>query len=241
MKKTLSLLIFILISSITFAQNKEHLSGFTTLSLTYKFDKKWFAYAELQERSINEFNKIDYYEIKGGAGYTINSNHQVFAGVGRYANYTNSIISREELRFWLQYTYNKTFGRVKLENRFRGEKRLFHNPISNIDTNTERYRNRLNCIVPINKQKVEAKTLFVNAYDELFVGPEKPTINRNRMYVGGGYQFTKSVGTSLGYLFQRDFGATANSNLHFIFCSLNFTIDKSKKDTPVEVPTQDHD
>ncbi|WP_258932617.1 DUF2490 domain-containing protein [Flavobacterium oreochromis] len=149
-------------------------------------------------------------------------------------------MSNEELRFWLQYTYNKSFGRVKFENRIRVEKRLFHNPITDVDSNTERYRYRLNLIVPINNKKVDANTFFVNAYDELFLGPENPTINKNRIYAGGGYQVSKSFGVSLGYLFQRDFGVKSNANLHFAFCGLNFTIDRSNS-TPIQVPTPDHD
>lgn len=239
-------IIFILTLSLFFnlqsnAQNDEHLSGFSSLSLTYKFNKKWYGYVELQERSIADFSKIDYYEVKGGMGYNINGSNQAFIGLGRYANYKDSRLSREELRFWLQYTFSKNISRVKFEQRVRLEKRLFHNPVTDANTNTERYRYRLNLIVPINKEKVEAKTIFLNTYDELFIGPEKPTINRNRMYLGGGYQFTKSFGASLGYLFQREFGATANSNFHFLFCGLNFTIDGSKSDIPVQAPSPDHD
>lgn len=239
-------IIFILTISLFFnlqskAQNNEHISGFTTLSLTYKFDKKWYAYIETQGRSIAEFNKIDYYEIKGGLGYSINSSNQAFVGSGRYVTYKNSKSSREELRFWLQYTFSKNISRFKFENRLRAEKRFFHNPIANTNSNTERYRYRLNAVLPINKEKVEAKTIFVNAYDELFIGPEKPTINRNRMYLGGGYQATKTFGISLGYLFQREFAAETNSNFHFLFCGLNFTIDGSKSDIPVQAPSPDHD
>ncbi|WP_258929229.1 DUF2490 domain-containing protein [Flavobacterium davisii] len=208
--------------------------------MTYKFNKKWYVYGELQARSIADLTTVDYYEIKGGSGYNINSSNQTFLGLGRYANYREKSISNEELRFWLQYTYNKSFGRVKIENRIRAEKRLFYNPITSINTNTERYRDRMNVIVPINNRKVEANTFFANVYDELFLGPDSPIIKRNRMYVGGGYQLSKDFGVTLGYLFQRDFNLKANTNLHFIFCGLNFIIDRSNS-IPVEAPTPDHD
>ncbi|WP_163444529.1 DUF2490 domain-containing protein [Flavobacterium columnare] len=240
MKKKNLILLLIFITGNVLGQNEEHLSGFSTLSLTYKFNKKWYVYGELQARSIVDLTTVDYYEVKGGSGYNINSSNQAFLGLGRYANYREKSISNEELRFWLQYTYAKTIGRVKFENRMRGEKRLFHNPITDINTNTERYRNRINIIVPINNKKVDTNTFFVNTYDELFLGPDNPVIKRNRMYIGGGYQLSKDFGVSLGYLFQRDFGLKTNTNLHFIFCGLNFTIDKSNS-VPVEAPTPDHD
>ncbi|MEB3800002.1 DUF2490 domain-containing protein [Flavobacterium columnare] len=240
MKKNLLILLLVFSIGNVLGQNEEHLSGFSTLSLTYKFNKKWYVYGELQARSIADLTTVDYYEVKGGSGYNINSSNQAFLGLGRYANYREKSISNEELRFWLQYTYAKTIGRVKFENRMRGEKRLFHNPITGINTNTERYRDRINVIIPINNKKVDANTFFVNAYDELFLGPDNPVIKRNRMYAGGGYQLSKYFGVSLGYLFQRDFGLKTNTNLHFIFCGLNFTIDKSNS-APVEAPTPDHD
>ena len=46
------------------ALSQEHLSGFTSISLTYKPHKNWYGYLETQGRSISDFNKIDYYEIK---------------------------------------------------------------------------------------------------------------------------------------------------------------------------------
>ena len=242
MKKTIQLLLLTAFAYLpTLAQNNEHLSGFTSISLTYKPNKNWYGYLETQGRSIADFNTIDYYEVKGGAGYNLNSNNQVFLGLGRYATYSKNKLNKEELRFWLQYNYSKLISRLKIEQRFRAEKRFFHNPINGIDTNSERFRYRLNLILPLNNSKVEPKTFFINTYDELFATTDKPTISRNRMYLGAGYQFSKSFGTSLGYLFQREFGNTSNSNFHFIFCGLNFTIDKSKNETPSHVPSPEHD
>lgn len=241
MKKTIQFLLLALFISLPSIAQNEHLSGFTSISLTYKFDKNWYAYLETQGRSIADFNKIDYYEIKGGTGYNLNSNNQAFIGLGRYANYTDSKLAKEELRVWLQYTYSTFVSRLKIEQRLRAEKRFFHFPITDASQNSERFRYRLNLILPINNKKVEAKTFFVNTYDELFATTDEPTISRNRMYLGGGYQFSKSFGASLGYLFQREFGLTSNTNLHFIFCGLNFTIDKSKKEIPTNVPSPDHD
>ncbi len=82
--------------------SSEHLSGFAVVSLNYKHNPKWNAYLELQERSIEDFSKPDYYEIKGGIGYNLNKNNQFFVGLGRYATYKESRIANEEFRIWLQ-------------------------------------------------------------------------------------------------------------------------------------------
>ena len=241
MRQTFKILLFTLCVSITSnAQQKEHLSGFGTISLTYKFDKNWYTYLETQGRSIADFGKIDYYEIKGGTGYTFNGSNQAFVGLGRYANYTNSKLSREELRVWLQYVYSKFVSKLKIEQRVRAEKRFFHNPVTDVNTNSERFRYRLNLILPLNNPKIEPKTFFANTYGELFLTTDHPTISRNRLFAGGGYQFSNSVGMSLGYLFQRDFNVK-NTNTHFLFCGLNFIIDRSKSAQPSHIVTPDAD
>jgi hypothetical protein len=228
MKKIFSLIAFV--SLFVFSQNKEeHISGFNIVSLNYKINEKWSVYTELQERSIEDFNKPDYYEIKGGVGYNFNKKNQAFIGLGRYANYTDSKISKEEFRIWLQYTYSTNLNKLKIDNRFRAEKRFFHNPISNTNSNDERYRYRLTATYPLNNDKLEPKTLYINAYDEVFMGPEDQLFKRNRIFGGFGYVFTNYLSSNLGYMWQREL-SPSTKNLHFIYLGFNFTIDKHNKE-----------
>ena len=92
------------------AQNKEHISSFNMLSITYKFSKMDGLYG-ISDRSIEDYSYIDYYEMKGGVGYNINRDNQAFVGIGRYGTYKEQKISQEELRLWLQYTYSHNIGR----------------------------------------------------------------------------------------------------------------------------------
>ena len=80
---------------IVYSQTNEHLSSFNMVSFTYKHDKKWMAYLELQTRSIEEFSKPDYYEVKGGIGYNIDKNNQPLIGLGRYGTYKDSKFYRD--------------------------------------------------------------------------------------------------------------------------------------------------
>ena len=221
----------------TFAQSNEHLSGFGMTSLTYKFSKHWFAYGELQARSYEEFSKPDYYEIKGGVGYNITPDHQPFIGMGRYATYKNNAISKEEFRIWLQYQYNNYIGKLKLEHRGRVEQQFFHFSQTGVNSTANRFRYRLNAILPINNDKIKPKTFFVNAFDEVFFGTDAPAYVRNRLYGGMGYQFDKSVDMATGYLLQREFSNTGNKNVHFWFVGLNFIIDRSANEKPKSIPT----
>ncbi|NHQ66638.1 DUF2490 domain-containing protein [Elizabethkingia miricola] len=222
------------------AQNKEHISSFNMLSITYKFSKKWMAYTEFQTRSIEDYTNIDYYETKGGVGYNINRDNQAFVGVGRYGTYKEQKISQEELRLWLQYTYSHNIGRVNIDHRGRAEQRFFHMSQTGENTTDNRFRYRLSATMPINNPKMQANTFFVNAFEELFVGPKSDFLKRNRLFTGFGYKFNKSVSTSMGYMWQREFSPNGNKNLHFLYMVLNFTIDHSDDDhARVIIPVAD--
>lgn len=228
MKKILLFLFFS--CSFGFAQEKEeHLSGFSMISLNYKINENWSLYSEIQERSIEEFKKPDYYEIKGGTSYNFNKNNQAFLGLGRYVNYTNSSISKEEFRIWLQYTYSTNLNKLKIDNRLRAEKRFYHNPITNNNSNDERYRYRITATYPLNNDKLEPKTFYLNAYNEVFLGPEDQLFKRNRIFGGFGYVFTNYLSSNLGYIWQREL-SPSTKNLHFIYLGFNFTIGKDKKE-----------
>ena len=179
-------------------------------------------------RGIEEYSYPDYYEIKGGLGYNLTKTHKPFVGLGRYATYKNHTISREEFRVWLQDVIDFKKGVVKFENRFRVEKSWFHDPIKDINSERMRYRYRLNVTLPLNAKSVKPGTVFANVYDEIFlVSPNKPTFARNRVYGGFGYQIDENFGMLGGYLWQREFEASGNKNIHFLYLALNINIDNS--------------
>lgn len=222
-----------------FAQTnpREHISSFNVATLTYKHDENWQALLELQSRGIEDFVKIDYYEVKGGIGYNI-GNHQPFVGIGTYGTYRNSKFYQREMRLWLQYIYSHNIDRLKLDHRVRAEKRFFSYPQTDTEENTERYRYRLAASVPLNNEKMQANTFYVNAFEELFFGPELPAFKRNRLFGGVGYVYSRNVSANLGYMWQREFSASGQRNLHFMYFALNFTIDRLK-DYPQSYPVID--
>ncbi len=226
--KKLTTLVFILVGLFSFGQNSEHFSAFNMMSFTYKHDKNWMAYLELQSRSIEDFSLPDYYEVKGGIGYAVNKNHQPFIGFGKYGTYKNSDFYQNEYRLWLQYTYSFSVGKLKIDQRIRTEKRFFDFPQTGEKDNTERYRYRASFTLPLNSKKIEPNTFFTNAFNEIFLGPENPTFKRNRFFAGFGYQLNNSIGTNLGYMWQKEFSVSGHKNLHFLYFGLNFTFDRMK-------------
>ncbi|MBW7674452.1 DUF2490 domain-containing protein [Chryseobacterium chendengshani] len=225
--KLITGLAFVLMMNLFCAQ--EHISSFNALTVNYKFHPKFFLYAEGQMRGIEEYTYPDYYEIKGGLGYNLTQNHKPFVGLGRYATYKDHAINKEEFRVWLQDVIDVKKGIVKFENRFRIEKSWFYEPQADKNSERMRYRYRLNISVPLNAKKIGPGTLFANVYDEVFfVTPTKPAFARNRLYGGFGYQADENFGIVSGYLWQREFDAKGNKNVHFIYLALNINIDGTK-------------
>lgn len=230
---------FLLVFIGSFVFGQDHLSGFNMMSFTYKIDPKWMAYVELQTRARRDYTVIDYYETKGGIGYNITKNNQIFAGVGRYGTYEKMKITQEEFRTWLQYTFTQRFGRLKLDHRGRAEHRFFYASQTGEHTEANRFRYRLSATLPINKDKVQEKTLFVNAFEELFFGSKDPNFKRNRTFAGFGYQFNNSLSVTSGYMFQREFALKGNDNFHFLYFALNFTIDATDDEKDFVIPMVD--
>ena len=228
MKKRIVQLFMIMVFSSIAAQ-KENISSFTTVAVTYKFHPQFFLFVEGQMRGSEEYSYPDYYEIKGGIGYNLTKNHKPFIGIGRYGNYKDHDFSKEEFRIWLQDVIDFKAGKFKFENRFRAEKSWFYEPQIDVHSQRVRLRYRMNISVPLNSETVKPGTLFANAYDEVFfITTENPLFARNRIYGGIGYQIDENFGIASGYLWQREFGSSGNKNLHFLYLALNISIDSSQ-------------
>ena len=224
--------IFLLFTSffmLNLSAQKESISSYNVITVNYKHNKKIFAYAEGQLRGIADFSYPDYYEIKGGVGYNLTENHKPLIGLGRYVSYKNRSIEKEEFRVWLQDVYDLKAGKFKFENRVRAEKSWFYNTLKDENSDRIRLRYRLNVSLPLNAEKVESGTISANVYDEVFfVTTENLLFARNRVYAGLSYQIDDHFGLASGYLWQREFAASGNKNLHFVYLGLSLNIDRTE-------------
>lgn len=228
MKKFFAVLMCV--SFVLLNAQRENASSFNSLTVTYKFHPKFYLFGEGQIRGIEDFSYPDYYEIKGGIGYNLTKNHKPFIGVGRYGNYKNHQMDKEEFRVWLQDVLDVKVGKFKFENRVRAEKSWFYEPQKDLHSDRIRLRYRLNISVPLNSETVKPGTLSANAYDEVFfVTTAEPTFARNRVFGGLSYQIDDNFGIASGYLWQREFALSGNKNVHFLYFALNITIDKAEE------------
>lgn len=210
--------------------------GLITVVLPGSVDHRWGGYMELQTRT-NEmlFKQFYYTEIKGGVSYNFSNNFSALIGTGRYTTYNYKDVDAgptiKEDRLWEQFTLLEYFDRIKIENRVRIEQRWLNSAYRN------RFRYRLNLIVPFNHPKIQAGTVFTSVFDEVFFNNKAPNFERNRISATLGYQFTKAISLQAGWMNQyNNLPASTNdkNNMMVVFI---YNIQRRKGPQHEQLPT----
>jgi hypothetical protein len=208
------------------AQNNK-VGTWNILNAKYNFSKKWNAFGEAQLRSQELTNDFYYHELKAGVGYNVAPKTALLVAIGQYGTY-NTVGNLKspvthEFRLWEQMTLTNDIGRVKLEHRYRVEQRFFESSFRN------RFRYRLNGLLPINKDSITRGTLFLSVYDEIFLTDLQPYFERSRFFVGAGYVLSKLFTLQIGAIRQFDFSKTfVSSYKDYLQLSLLFEFKKNK-------------
>ncbi len=216
----------LLATSTTFSQNNRT-GSWDVFALNAKIKKDWTLYLETQTRSQNTTSDFYYHEIKGGIQYNLPHNNSLFLGTGNYVTYPfpgnyHSPATTKEYRLWEQFVFNNYIGRVQLEHRYRIEQRWVNGIYSN------RFRFRLNPIIPINHTKVIPSTFYATTFEEIFFTDKAPYFLRNRFFIGAGYKFTKTFTLQGGFIRQFDYNtSTGGSGKNFAQLLFSFTLDRT--------------
>ena len=154
-------------------------------------------------------------------------------GAGRYATYSDKgnfalPFDSEEFRIWQQVTMNQYLHRLKIEHRYRAEQKWVNNKYRN------RFRYRLNMMLPLNKAKLVAGSIYLNVYDEVFLNNEEPHFERNRFFAGAGYILTPVTTIQAGYVNQYNYSLTESGGKSYLQFSLllQFEPDNDKERIP---------
>jgi hypothetical protein len=219
-------------SSIAFSQSD--LGSWNILNFNLKLNSKWNVFMETQLRSLSFYDQFHYYEYKTGATYKIKNRASVTTGIGSYNTYSEggnfkNPIQNKEIRSWFQLNMKNDLDFVILEHRYRAEQRFTSNGYRN------RFRYRLGAIVPINNKQVVPKTFYVSAWNEIFFTDNEPFFERNRFFVGVGYEFSKQLAVQTGYIHQFDYKINDETGRDFLNIALLYTFDLSNKNefTPI--------
>lgn len=221
----LTAILLLLFSGNSHAQSVgDGLGTWNIINAKFKINNKFSLFLEPQLRSLSFYNNFHYYEIKGGATYNPYSYLSLNAGLGNYNTYSeggNFKLPHNQLetRTWLQLALKGEYGKLILENRWRAEQRFTNKGYKN------RYRYRLNLVVPLNSEKIEVKTVYLSVWNELFFTNQEPYFERNRFFVGIGYELNHLIAIQTGYVHQFDYKITDEIGRDFLQISLLFNFD----------------
>jgi hypothetical protein len=181
-------------------------------------------FIEPQLRSLSFYDEFHYYEIKGGVTHELVKGLSGTLAMGTYntfqegGNFRTPAV-QEEVRTWEQVNLRQNFGIFRIENRYRAEQRFTSNNYRN------RFRYRLNVIAPLNNKTVEPKTFYLTLWDELFFTNRAPYFERNRIFGGFGYEFSKRWAAQVGYIHQFDYKILDETGRDFLQISLLMNFD----------------
>lgn len=195
-----------------------------------KIDDRWSFFVETQLRSLSFYNRMNYYEIKGMAGYSFSPQFQTGLGLGSYntfqsdGNFKKPMLNRE-FRTWVQAVLRQEAGRLNIEHRYRAEQRFTSNGYRN------RFRYRLNVACPINNREIAIGTVYAIVWNEIFLNNRAPVFERNRFFTGAGYEMSPTTAIQAGFLSQYDYSPSGSTVLKYLQLSLllSFNAQKEKR------------
>ena len=174
------------------------------------FDKNPFGLAgSIQDRNWNIIGDMEQLFLQAGLTYKLEkANVKLTAGYyfiqsGEFGSGTNT--SNQSVIYEDILLPQLVGSRIYLTHRFRYEQRFINN--QNFRT---RYRYNLFMNIPLNHQKIEAKTIYLAFSNEIFINGQKEIGNgktveffdRNRFYTAVGYCFNNHIKIQIGTMRQ---------------------------------------
>ena len=101
-----------------------------------------------------------------------------------------------EHRIFQQYITKQKYGRFNIMHRYCFGQRFVE------DEFLMRLRYFLLLNIPINQPEMVDGVVYASAYNEIFLATESPVLDRNRIYAGFGYRFSKIFRAEAGYMVQ---------------------------------------
>lgn len=187
-----------------------------------KINDRWNWHNEVQYRNFNFAGDLEQLLMRTGIGYDLSENNNnlllgyAYVHSEPYFVGTDEKFETDEHRIFQQFISKQQFGRVNIQHRYRVEERFLN------DDFKLRFRYFLSLNVPINKKNLDKNAIYASAYNEIFLNSEQNQFDRNRLYGGIGYCFSKNIKVEAGIMSQM---LADNSRAQFqimIFNSLPF-------------------
>ena len=179
----------------------------------HSLNKKWNVHTEVQHRNFNFAGDLEQLLLRTGIGFNLSENNNnfllgyAFVKTARYTNETDKI-SFNESRLFQQFITKQSFNRFYITHRYRLEERWIG------DTDMAlRFRYLLGLNIPLNNKSLSKNTIYLSVYNELFMNTKGHGFDRDRIYGGVGYCFSKNLKLELGYMSQRLDGRHRNQTV----------------------------
>lgn len=202
MQKTILLTIFSFLFPLLCFSQASDLGNWLIYFGDKKINKKWNWHHEVQYRNFNLLGDTEQLLLRTGIGYNLSENNNNLL-MGYAYIYSEPYIGESdekrnfnEHRLYQQFITRQAFGRFSFLHRYRFEQRFFS------DDFRLRLRYFLAVSVALNNPQMQDKTAYLSAYNELFMNTANNYFDRNRLYGGVGYRFSKHLRTELGLMNQ---------------------------------------
>lgn len=197
------LIIIILFTPMSLFAQKSDIGNWLLYFGDKKFNEKFNWHHEVQYRNFNFIGDTEQLLLRTGLGYNLSEkNNNILLGYGfiysePYIENTNSKASNSEHRVFQQFITRQAFGRFFLQHRYRFEQRFFENDFK------LRLRYFFAVNIALNNKELTNNTFYLSAYNEIFVNAEQNYFDRNRLYGGIGYKFSKNIRSEIGFMNQK--------------------------------------
>jgi len=211
LSKLILILLTLFFSLRSFAQSSD-LGNWWIYFGNKQLKKKWNWHHEIQYRNYNIAGDLEQLLIRTGIGYNLSeNNNNILLGYGfvhsqPYIRGTDEKTSTNEHRIYQQFTTRQNYPHLLIQHRYRIEERFLGEDFK------MRFRYFLALNVPLNNATMAPKTIYLSAYNEVFLNAKAPVFDRNRLYGAGGYVINKRFRFELGFMRQL---LTANSRNQF--------------------------
>lgn len=191
--------VFCLLTPFLFAQKSE-LGAWYMYFGNNKISKKLNFHNEIQYRNFDGVGDLEQLLIRTGIGYDLTeNNNNILLGYGFILSrpYINGAKPENiEHRIFQQYINKQKFGRFNLQHRYRLEERFLQ------DDFRMRFRYYLGFNIPVTNKEMLPKTVYISAYNEIFLHLDSPVFDRNRVYGALGFVINKNMKIEAGYMNQ---------------------------------------
>lgn len=201
MKNSVLLILFLAVLKPGYSQEND-VGNWLIYFGNKQVNEKWNLHHEVQYRNFNFIGDTEQLLLRAGLGYNLSeNNNNLLLGYGfiysePYIGNSDDKTNFNEHRIYQQFITRQNFNKLSLQHRYRFEQRFIE----------EDFKLRLRYFLGLNYSLTQKETLdntfYLSMYNEVFVNTEGNYFDRNRLYGGLGYRFSKNIRSEIGFMNQ---------------------------------------